>query len=54
MTDDKLHGFQLEGRTIERPPSPIISHTDVLEIGQSKADVMRQLVETMVSEIPDF
>ena len=33
---------------LERPPTPTVSHEEVLEVGKSKAGVMRRLVEQIV------
>jgi hypothetical protein len=33
---------------LERPVTPTVSHEEVLEVGRSKAEVMRRLVEKIV------
>jgi purine-nucleoside phosphorylase len=33
---------------LERPPTPTVSHEEVLEVGRSKAEVMRRLVEQII------
>lgn len=39
---------QLAGIALERPPTPTVSHEEVLEVGRSKAEVMRRLVEQII------
>ncbi|KAH8112833.1 hypothetical protein DFH11DRAFT_1778333 [Phellopilus nigrolimitatus] len=43
---------ELAGQPIQHPPTPTVSHAEVLQIGKVKADIMRQLVELVVSEVP--
>lgn len=37
---------------MERPQTPTVSHEEVLEVGMSKAEVMRQLVERIIISLP--
>jgi len=39
---------ELAGIALERPPTPTVSHEEVLEVGKSKAEVMRRLVEQII------
>lgn len=34
--------------------TPTVSHEEVLHIGKAKADVMRRIVESVISEIPNL
>jgi purine-nucleoside phosphorylase len=40
---------QLAGKPIKAPPVEVASHEEVLEVGRLKAEVMRQLVEEVVT-----
>ncbi|KAI5116163.1 hypothetical protein M0805_005752 [Coniferiporia weirii] len=57
---DKYRSIQEEvdaefyGKPIARPQTPTVSHAEVLEVGRAKADVMRELVESIVSEVPNL
>ncbi|KAI9456079.1 inosine guanosine and xanthosine phosphorylase family protein [Russula earlei] len=42
---------ELEGKALERPPTPTVSHEEVLEVGKSNAAVMRRLVERIIISI---
>jgi purine-nucleoside phosphorylase len=42
----------MEGMAVERPPTPTVSHEEVLAVGKSKAEVMRQLVEQIIISLP--
>ena len=42
----------MEGLAVERPQTPTVSHEEVLEVGMSKAGVMRQLVERIIISLP--
>jgi purine-nucleoside phosphorylase len=33
---------------LERPPTPTVSHEEVLQVGKLKAEVMRRLVERII------
>ncbi|TDL27850.1 inosine guanosine and xanthosine phosphorylase family protein [Rickenella mellea] len=39
------------GQQVERPPTPTVSHEEVLHIGKEKAELMRLLVEDIVNSI---
>lgn len=39
---------QLAGIALERPSTPTVSHEEVLQVGKSKAEVVRRLVERIV------
>ncbi|KAH9020375.1 nucleoside phosphorylase domain-containing protein [Lactarius hengduanensis] len=43
---------ELAGQTLQRPPTPTVSHEEVLTVGKSKAEVMRQLVERIIISLP--
>jgi purine-nucleoside phosphorylase len=43
---------EMEGMAVERPPTPTVSHEEVLAVGKSKAEVMRQLVEQIIISLP--
>ncbi|KAF9653637.1 inosine guanosine and xanthosine phosphorylase family protein [Thelephora ganbajun] len=43
---------QLEGKIVEDPLQPVVSHQEVLEIGLKKAEIMRAIVERVVQKIP--
>ncbi|EIN14522.1 inosine guanosine and [Punctularia strigosozonata HHB-11173 SS5] len=43
---------ELAGKPIELPPTSVVSHEEVLSVGQAKAEVMRQLVEHIVQNVP--
>jgi purine-nucleoside phosphorylase len=45
----KLKSIQLAGKPIDAPPAQVVSHEEVLEVGQLKAEVMRQLVEEVAA-----
>jgi len=42
---------ELAGQSIHRAPTPTVSHEEVLDIGKKKANVMRELVENVISEV---
>jgi purine-nucleoside phosphorylase len=44
-------GLQLAGKPIQLPPAHVVSHEEVLAVGKAKAEVMRQLVETIVQQV---
>ncbi|KAI9438137.1 inosine guanosine and xanthosine phosphorylase family protein [Lactarius indigo] len=44
---------ELAGQTLQRPPTPTVSHEEVLAVGKSKAEVMRQLVERIIISLPN-
>lgn len=37
---------------MERPPTPTVSHEEVLAVGKSKAEVVRELVERIIISLP--
>lgn len=39
---------ELAGIALERPSTPTVSHEEVLQVGRSKAEVMRRLVERII------
>ncbi|KAH9983121.1 hypothetical protein BJV77DRAFT_954694 [Russula vinacea] len=39
---------ELAGMALERPPTPTVSHEEVLQVGKLKAEVMRRLVERII------
>jgi len=39
----------LAGKKVELPQAQVVSHEEVLEIGREKAEVMRALVEQIVT-----
>ncbi|KAH9173909.1 inosine guanosine and xanthosine phosphorylase family protein [Lactarius sanguifluus] len=43
---------ELAGQTLQRPPTPTVSHEEVLAVGKSKAEVMRRLVERIIISLP--
>ncbi|KAJ8453805.1 hypothetical protein ONZ45_g19560 [Pleurotus djamor] len=43
---------ELQGKKVELPVSEVVSHAEVLEIGQLKGEVMKRLVEKVVDMIP--
>ncbi|KAI0251540.1 inosine guanosine and xanthosine phosphorylase family protein [Lactifluus subvellereus] len=43
---------ELAGMAVERPPSPTVSHEEVLAVGKLKAEVMRRLVEQIIVSLP--
>jgi len=43
---------ELAGQVLQRPPTPTVSHEEVLAVGKSKAEVMRQLVERIIISLP--
>lgn len=44
---------EMEGTAVERPATPTVSHEEVLAVGKSKAEVMRQLVERIIISLPN-
>ncbi|KAI9438879.1 inosine guanosine and xanthosine phosphorylase family protein [Lactarius psammicola] len=44
---------ELAGQALQRPPTPTVSHEEVLTVGKSKAEVMRQLVERIIISLPN-
>jgi purine-nucleoside phosphorylase len=51
VPDHELIVLQLAGKPIEAPPTQVVSHEEVLEVGQLKAEVMRQLVEEVAASL---
>ena len=45
---------QAAGLHIEVPKTETVSHEEVLVIGKKKADVMRRLVERIISCVPNM
>jgi len=43
---------ELAGRPLEKVVQEVVSHEEVLRVGQEKAEVMRQLVELIIDMIP--
>ncbi|KAL5520888.1 PNP1 [Sanghuangporus sanghuang] len=43
---------ELAGKKVELPVEATVSHEEVLETGKAKAEVMRQLIENVIIEIP--
>ncbi|KAF8260161.1 nucleoside phosphorylase domain-containing protein [Lactarius quietus] len=43
---------EIAGQAVERPPTPTVSHEEVLAVGKSKAEVMRLLVERIIISLP--
>ncbi|THH09013.1 hypothetical protein EW145_g2324 [Phellinidium pouzarii] len=43
---------ELSGNAFWRPPTPTVSHAEVLEMGKAKAEIMKWIVESIVSEVP--
>lgn len=50
--NDNLMCLQLSGKPVELPEAQIVSHEEVLAVGQEKADLMKKLVERVVELIP--
>ena len=44
--------FKLAGKLIDPSSAQVVSHAEVLAIGQQKADLMKKLVEKIVVLIP--
>lgn len=44
-----LMHLQLAGKPVVLSETPVVSHEEVLRIGKEKANVMRALVETIIS-----
>ncbi|KAH9955427.1 inosine guanosine and xanthosine phosphorylase family protein [Russula dissimulans] len=42
---------EVAGRTLERPPTPTVSHAEVLQVGRLKAEDMRRLVEQIITSL---
>jgi len=43
---------ELLGKAIELPVEAVVSHDEVLAVGQEKAELMKKLVESIVELIP--
>ncbi|OCB87323.1 hypothetical protein A7U60_g5652 [Sanghuangporus baumii] len=46
------YNIDLAGKKVELPVEATVSHEEVLETGKAKAEVMRQLIENVIIEIP--
>ena len=52
FADEVVCSHQIAGEKVDRPPTPKVSHEEVLHMGKEKAEVMKQLVAKIIERIP--
>ena len=53
FADGAVCSPQIAGEKVDRPPTPKVSHEEVLHMGKEKAEVMKRLVQTIIALIEE-